>query len=139
MREHEFNTIDEQLERLDDIGRLVRALPEDVPSLAWRSALNEKLRHVQPRSPKRRLSLAWLGGSAIAGAAAITMFFLFKPSGPTEKVLVSDAGLEAAIMAAHEESAGAYEVTVAGASLRPTKLESLDEELDWTTVEHGSL
>jgi len=140
MNDQQQKEIDEGLERLADVGQVVKALPEDMPSMAWRSSLNERLREVAPptRRPKRRF--AWLGGVSLAGAAALAILMVNRPGEIKNHAVVNrDTGLEAAIIAAHEESVGAYEVTTAGMTLRPTREEGLNEEIDWNASDLGTL
>lgn len=140
MNENNWKEINEELEQLADIGRAVKALPEDVPSMAWRSSLNERLRDVAMPTRKPRLLFAWLGGASLAGAAVLAIFMVGRPSDLNHSPLpAKDFGLEAAIVAAHEESVGAYEVTTAGMSLRPTREEGADEEFDWNASDLGTL
>lgn len=140
MNDKHWKEIDEGLERLADIGQVVKSLPEDVPSMAWRSSLNERLREVAPPVRKPVRLLAWLGGASLAGAAALAIFMAGRPDAiSTKPPMARDTGLEAAIVAAHEESVGAYEVTTAGMSLRPTREEGLDEEIDWNANDLGTL
>ncbi|MBV6458876.1 MAG: hypothetical protein HONBIEJF_02015 [Fimbriimonadaceae bacterium] len=140
MNDKHWNEIDEGLERLAGVGEVVKALPEDVPSMAWRSTLNERLRDAATPNRKPRRLLAWLSGASLAGAAALAIFIVNRPEAIGDKPNLSgESGLEAAIIAAHEESVGAYEVTTAGMSLRPTRDEGLDEDVDWNANDLGTL
>ena len=61
-----------------EIARLVRELPEDMPSMAWRSDLNEKLRMEAGKIRRKRTLTNWVFrpalGLGVASLAAIMMF-----------------------------------------------------------------
>lgn len=116
----------------------VQGLPEDLPSMAWRSGLNESLKQLSQRSkPKSRLGWRWISASAVSlvGAGAL-LFMLMKPhvgpppSGPNSSV-------EAALVASHIESVSAIE---SGAAItpRPTA-NSLDGNSPWNEADIEAL
>lgn len=57
-------------EDLESIGRLVKELPEDTPSMVWRSQLSQRLAAEQ--KPKRPFA-AWLPGVLAAASAALVI------------------------------------------------------------------
>lgn len=61
--------LDEALARTERVRTWVAALPDEEPSLAWRSRLTTELRRVAPVSSKRRR----LGWSALGLAAATVL------------------------------------------------------------------
>ncbi|MBL8048324.1 MAG: hypothetical protein JNJ45_06545 [Chthonomonas sp.] len=75
----------------------VGALPQEEPSLAWRSELNERLLALQPK-PKRR---PWflVGGLASGAAAAALAWAMLAP---TTKVMGPAGSIEADMVASHE-------------------------------------
>jgi hypothetical protein len=85
-------------------ARTVGLLPDDSPSLAWRSQLNEKLVQEQESRPQPRRVIWWLGGAvATAAAAAFFMMILSNPvtdAGP----VASEDTLERGLVDAHQEA-----------------------------------
>lgn len=66
-----------------DLVRLVRSLPEETPSLAWRSALNERVRAESRARRQRRRWAFWSGGLATAAAsAAFALVFVVPLAAP---------------------------------------------------------
>lgn len=134
--------LDEQLGSLQgqSARKWVGALPEDQPSLAWRSALNERLREQQPR-PRFHSWFLYPGlGLATAGALALVIWMAqpapvgTPPSGPT---------LEAALVSTHLESVRASEI--AGAGMAPHDIATLHTasadraEFEWNVMEAETL
>lgn len=79
-----------------EVARLVRELPDDVPSMAWRSGLNEKLRLEASKIRKRQMVTNWLFrpalGLGLASVAALCMLGLPRPvhQGPARSAEVAD-------------------------------------------------
>lgn len=65
--DQESKLLDSELERTQPVSQWVRGLPDEEPSLAWRSSLNAKL-GVMARVQRRKLF--WRYGSAAATACA---------------------------------------------------------------------
>lgn len=115
----------------------VQDLPEEIPSMAWRSGLNEALQNLsQASKPKRRMGWGWLSASALslAGAGAL-MFALLKPS---NEVLGDKTSVEAALVASHVESVNAIE-SGAALSPRPTSSDVKGQVAPWNEVDIESL
>ena len=106
-----------RLDRTLDLGeasetaRMVSLLPEDAPSMAWRSGLNERLATV---SRKRRSALYWRFGTATAAVAACSflVFSLVRPADHARPIQggavvenTKRASLEDAIIGEHETAA----------------------------------
>lgn len=111
---------DEKLESATQksVARLVHELPEDEVSMAWRSALNEKL--FAARKPKRRSWLVWgLPTVGVAAAAVLATVLILKPTTSENRV-----GLEQSILDAHSQMVAANEL----GTLRPADVPS--RELD---------
>ncbi len=102
----------------DSLGKMVQSLPDDVPSMAWRSALNEKL---LAASPRRRPSVwRWPSLIALGAAAALTsIFFLSRP--PEILAPEQSMGPEAMLVAEHRESVAALEVSSVGLGMEESK------------------
>jgi hypothetical protein len=102
------------------------ALGEDSPSLAWRSALNQRLAHV---SRRRRQTVYWRFGVAASGVAAATVFVLsfMMPSPPSERLTprvvergAPAASLEDAIIGEHEDQMGQASLGVMNVAFNDT-------------------
>lgn len=100
-------------EEFEFARRCVQSLPEDTPSMEWRSQLNESLRQLTPS--KRR---AWLlrpaMGFVVVGALALTVFWprMAPEVSPTTPVASS---LEASLVSTHREYV--YSADLSGAGL----------------------
>lgn len=113
----------------------VRALPdEDVPSLAWRSALNESVRGEADRRARKRWRLTLLRPALGLAAAASLALVLFVPR-PSPKPAPVGSRLEAGLIALHEDSVRTADIVGSGvrpyeepsaASLGPDPLVDLD-------------
>jgi hypothetical protein len=113
----------------------VREMPdEDVPSLAWRSALNESIRVEAERKARKRWRLALLRPAFGLAAAASLAFVLFAPR-PVPTSAPVGSRLEAGLIALHEDSVRTAEIVGAGvrpfeaptsAALQPDPLIDLD-------------
>jgi len=111
------------------MGRLVQDLPEDVPSMAWRSQLNERLlaeANVKPRKSVWNWMLKPALGVSMATALALVVIVKFQPAeAPTA------GGLESELLAAHQAESRLANVTGVGLSVgeidsyaNPTPLDS---------------
>jgi len=96
----------------------VRALPEDTPSMAWRSALNERLLAEQ-QARRRHARFLWMARpvAALALAASFAMVFLMRPS-PAPRPH-PQANLGAVLVATHQESDSLSDLS--GVGLNPTE------------------
>lgn len=113
---------------------LLGQLPEDEPSLAWRSELNQKLTALQ-RAPKAPWWATWrpIAGLALAGALALTMFF----GAPKPETVQSQAALDEVLIAAHRESVARQEIGAAPVSALQSDTgnqPALFDEVDVTTL-----
>lgn len=82
------------------IKEVVKSLPEEELSLAWRSELNEKLLAIQAPVRKAWWKAMWVPSSGLALAAAIASVMFFAPK-PTDKV--SSESVASLMLEAHEE------------------------------------
>ena len=91
------------------VAGLVSQLPDNPPSLAWRSSLNDRLMRLRvvPR-PVR----VWIAGAAATAAVALCSLLWFptlQRGGQADRASVvgdSQQSLEEAILAEHQDSAG---------------------------------
>lgn len=102
--------LDEALEQQGPVARLVGALSDEQPSLAWRSELNAKLERSAARARRSSLSVKWLSGLAAAAALATCAVFvapLFtSPQQPEPLVLTEPKtpSVEESLVSAHKEA-----------------------------------
>jgi hypothetical protein len=98
------------------VREVVRSLPEETVSLAWRSSLNEELlKMAKPRRPW--YTLMWRPAVALAFAGALATVALLR----TPEVAPNrDVRMEAALLAAHEQATALTEVT--GSGLTPVEV-----------------
>jgi hypothetical protein len=121
------------------IREIVQALPEDVPSLEWRSHLNERL--IATSQERRRVRPSWLwrpaAGLAVAGALAAVVLW----KAPEDPAFAADFGIEASLLHAHREVS--IHSDVAGVGLRSyesTRHVPYQPEADvWLDFELGDL
>ncbi len=98
--------IDNQLNEAGQraIQNMVASLPEDVPSLAWRSSLNAEVRAV---AAKRKRKLVWfrIASPALGLAAALSIMFVAqKPQPIATPVSLNSSQLQATLIKAHTEA-----------------------------------
>ncbi|MBL8087606.1 MAG: hypothetical protein JNM85_05985 [Chthonomonas sp.] len=95
--------LDQNLAKLDAVRDLVQALPEDMPSLQWRSDLNAKLEAIAATPAKR--SFAWWKLAAPMGLAASLATAYFVVGLGAKPATGQEAGsIEASLVLAHQES-----------------------------------
>lgn len=62
-------------EQLDHVGRLVQSLPDDMPNMAWRAQLSDRLAQESQRVQRRQNWFRWVirPGFAVAATTALVM------------------------------------------------------------------
>jgi len=103
---------------------VVRQLPDDTLSMAWRSALNEKL-VAEAAAKQRRQRVSWFLRPALGFGLACTLavLVLVRAPGHVSTAPVStlpSEGLEAALVSTHRQNT--YAMDVAGVGLNPADL-----------------
>jgi len=98
------------------IARLVHALPDEDPSMAWRSALNEGILGVARRRRSRRFwARIWMPaagiGTSVAVAASVFMLWLGKPAQDSDT-----PDLEASMVMVHRDNVRFSELAGPGLS-----------------------
>lgn len=122
--------LDELLQSKEGVKGLIGELPEDTVSLAWRSALNEKL--MTEAKPARQRGWLWkpVAGLALAGALALVTFIPRTPPATT-------ANFESKLVNAHLSLSNAREVAGTGLtayeSMQETK--AVDSFHSWTEAD----
>ena len=123
-REFEMNErdLDRQLSSAaqKQVHEVVKALPEETLSLAWRSELNTRLRNEIVH--KKRVNLfGWVwkpaAGVALAGALAVGFFFRT----PEANLAPPSGGIENALVNHYVDSTASWEVAGDGATVGDTK------------------
>lgn len=111
MEQHR-NDWDEQLEGPEQQGirNLVATLPDDEPSMAWRSQLNDRLRALPSQARRKWWELAWKPtvGLALAGSLAVLVFV--KPSSAPTLESTPSVSVADAMIAAHREAVVRHEL-----------------------------
>lgn len=99
----------------------VKGLPEETPSMAWRAALNEKVREEANRRARRRWN--WTLARPALGllvASALALVVVMAPRGAAPVAKSSNSGrLEAGLVALHDESVQTDDIV--GTGLRPSE------------------
>jgi hypothetical protein len=128
--ERNHHDLDEKLHLHEQMamGKLVGSLPDEEPSLAWRSQLNDKLRAMPARAKRTMWQVIWkpTAGLALAGALAVAVILL--PQTPEVERPVPGAAVADAMFAAHRE-------TVAHHELEAVPVESLKADTDTVPFE----
>lgn len=120
-----YDPMDEKLEGASQqaIRSVVKGLPEDTLSMAWRSSLNEKILAEAAVKPKRR-SVSWFLRPALGLGLACTLavVVLFRGHGvsPSSSLPADTEGLEAALVNVHQQATLASDV--AGVGLSPVEM-----------------
>jgi hypothetical protein len=142
MKELKFE--DEMLECTSQlkVREMVSGLPDDSLSMAWRSALNEKLIAAGKVSRQRkRMNLILRPAFGLAVASALALVLVMQPSRIAPPSSTKNPGLAAALVKDHREN---VELTdMVGSGLNP--LESrptdslIDDPIGWSDVDIDSL
>jgi hypothetical protein len=108
------------------VAMLIKSLPEDNLSMAWRSSLNMKLMDAQNAKKKQRFTkriFAW--GSSLSAGVAATAYFILLANAPP--VAPSNSRTESVAFASelvktHQESIVLASVSGTGSSIHDTSL-----------------
>jgi len=123
MNHQQMNRIDEQLnsEAQRTVASVVKRLPEDAPSLAWRSALNERILADQSKMQRKRRFWVF-ARPAMAAIAAASLAIAFVAKAPNSSVVLRPSGsMEQALIEAHLDASQGMDV--AGIGLTPDEVE----------------
>ncbi|HRJ26895.1 MAG TPA: hypothetical protein PLO61_05235 [Fimbriimonadaceae bacterium] len=136
--------LDAELAQEQAVPSCLKSLPEETPSLAWRSSLNEQLRALAPAASARPRRLwKWLtGGSLALGvASSIALVLIWQhragltSPAPSPQVAPS---VEAALIAAHQEGMSQIEFSAPSKS-SASGSNTATEEFQWSEVDLESL
>lgn len=121
----------------------LQGMPDEVPSLAWRSELNEKLRAVQPIPAKAKVSWWRLitGGSLALGvASSVALVLVLQKNAElnsTAGFKPTDVSIEAQLLSAHQESVSQLEF--GGSTRHASKANATTKEFKWSDADLESL
>lgn len=132
--------LDEKLAESEPIAGLVRSLPEESVSMAWRSALNERVLAESARRQKsQRIAWVWRPAAGLAVASGLAMALLFK-SAPVESPPLARVPIEASLLDLHREAVVASEVSGQTPSGVPEEAPKLDASTNpWTEDDLNNL
>ena len=97
----------------------VKGLPEETPGMAWRAALNEKVREEAGRRARRRWSWTLARPALGLMAAAALAVVVYVPRGVAPAPTPQSGRLEAGLVALHDESVRTDDIV--GTGLRPSE------------------
>jgi len=128
MRERDAMNYDPMDEKLESVSQqamrsVVKGMPEDALSMAWRSSLNEKLL-LEAATKQKRRRINWFLrpalGLGLACTLAVVMVFHGQGGAAKFRPAAGSNGLEAALVNVHQQSTLASEV--AGVGLSPVEM-----------------
>jgi hypothetical protein len=121
---------------------LVRALPEDTVSMAWRSSLNEQLLGLAAKQQKRRRIL-WFAPPAVGISMVTVLAFVLMIQPTTHPAAgIPDRGIESAILNDHHASTLSSDVSSAGLNLAEVTSDANETDPDdgvWSEADVESL
>lgn len=133
--------LDAKLVESSGVAPLLKQVSDEVPSMAWRSELNEKLQTVaRPRATQNRIS-RWLV-PATAIAAATILFSMFSPKQAAtmpDAVAAKTPTIEAQLVSAHRDSVAILDVSSAGELTMDRNDGSLMEGDEWAPTDLSPL
>ncbi len=121
MRESEMNNIDECLESegQEAMRQLVKAMPEDSLSMAWRSSLNEKILVSATKQKRRRWFLnAMIPSAGVTVACGLALLVMARTPSPTA-VSGRNFEMEKSMVSAHRMADVSTDLS--GAGLGPSE------------------
>ncbi len=135
--EPELNSTSQQF-----VARVVSALPDDQPSMAWRSGLNEQLLIVAAKRRKRSRLIAWTLRPALGlGLASAVMVAMVTSRTPSRIVSKHEASVEGLVVAEHQQSSDLAQVSwVDRSSLESTEPSPKPRStVNWSELDTESL
>lgn len=119
---------------------VVRELPEESLSLAWRSQLNERLIQVQPKSRLRtRFERAWIPAVGLALAGCLAMVVTLR--NPAVQTQQAPRDIEASLVRSYAERTTMEDLATDGLSIHEVSETTLaaDSSDPWTDTDLDSL
>jgi hypothetical protein len=121
------------------IREVVKRLPEDSLSLAWRSSLNERLHAIRPVSVWRSfLSRSWRPAFGLALSGCLAILVTLRHTEPPAPVHHS---IEASLVQAYDDSTRVDDLVGPGLSSHEVgdTTRDLDSSSDWSESDLGAL
>jgi len=115
-----ITNVDARLESPAQIkmAAVVRSLPDETLSMAWRSSLNERVLATAKKQRRSRLvGWIWKPTSGLALAGALAFVVMFHPNQVSPTVGQSDGTVEANMVNYYQQSTVAYDVAGPGLAL----------------------
>lgn len=123
------------------VGQLVSMLPEDVPSMAWRSALSEKI-YAEHASFQKRRRFLWLtrpaAGILVAGALALIVLVRVPTKQPS---FAAGKSIESAVIDTYQQETAIHEIASAGPipGAESAHIAAVDPDSDWPQLDSETL
>lgn len=139
--------VDQRLEGAgqQQVAKVVHALPEETVSMAWRSALNEKVL-LASKARQRTKVINWVlrPTAGLALASALAIIFVMRTSAPNlaASTGITSNSVEAKLVAFHRDSSLAYDVSGPGLTNTDAVEGKADQRLgepNWTEDDLSSL
>ena len=108
--EREVKDIDQKLEALEPMRKLIEDLPEDGLSMAWRADLNEKLRALAPTPKSRTWGWLWKPAAGLGLASVLAVAILIKSPSANPSTAVAESAIAQAMLEAHQQSVAQQEL-----------------------------
>jgi hypothetical protein len=145
LTELEQRLLDEALESETHqaMKAMVHAVPQEEPSMSWRSGLNGRLLEIGKSVEKKRRTWFVLRpalGLGLAGVLALVVTLNVQKQGTPDSW--KPMSVEAALVDEHIEALNATEIAGAGLAsheARPTPVSATDDLYDWQPVDIESL
>lgn len=133
--------VDSQLETpaQQAVRQVVQALPEEQPSLAWRSELNANLQKQSIR--RRRLDFwgwFWKPSAGVAVAAGLALLVIARIPSSTADAPAPKGNLEQALVNSYIHSKTSWELTPDGVTANEAKDTEGSQEPDWFREDIGA-
>lgn len=123
--------LDAALSASNSVRGLMAQLPEESPSMQWRSELNEKLLALQPAPAKRFVWWKFTAPVAIAAAAMAGTIFLRHPAANLAPIQ-PNANVESMLIASHLETEAAMDVSSVDPGTPKAEAAKEQEEQSWS-------
>jgi hypothetical protein len=133
LTEQEEAMLDAELARSTSTAPLLKQLPDEMPSLAWRSELNERLlQSAKPVAKPSRL-FRWLVPTTAVAAATIFVSVLISKQGEVNlpDQAVASQNIESQLVSAHRDSVAILDVSSAGDITTGSAVSTNSEGMEW--------
>lgn len=119
------------------VQNMVNKLPDETPSLAWRSQLNERIRLEAKRRARKRFWTFALSPAAGLATVSALVALVWMPRTPQAESVATGSSVESAIVRAHQDEV--LGVDVAGSSVSYTESARFASRVELPHPDEGSL